>query len=99
MGSPMTLIILPRVSGPNRDHDGVASVVDHLASDQTLGTVHSDGSDGVLSQVLSDLQDELGRPVLHLQSVEDLGESILELHVNDSTDDRHHLTLGKSSCW
>merc|ERR1739844_670593 len=73
--------------GPDRVHDGVSSVVDNLATDETLGTVHGNGSDGVLSQVLGNLQDKLGCPVLDLQSVEDLGETIFELDVNNGSDD------------
>merc|ERR1739844_611711 len=83
--------------GADRDHDGVTSVVDNLATDETLGTVHGDGSDGVLSQVLGNLQDELGCPVLDLESVEDLREAIFELDVNNGSDDGDNLPLGQSS--
>merc|ERR1719378_670725 len=58
--------------GSNRDHDWVTSVVDNLSTDKTLGTVHGNGSDGVLSQVLGDLQDELGGSILNLQGIENL---------------------------
>merc|ERR1712142_443736 len=58
--------------GTDRDHDGVASVIDHLAPDESLGTVHGNGPDSVLSQVLGNLEDELGLPVLHDESIEDL---------------------------
>merc|ERR1712141_970685 len=82
--------------GADRDHDGVSSVVDNLATDETLGTVHGNGSDGVLSQVLGNLQDELGCPVLDLESVEDLREAIFELDVNNGSDDGDNLPLGQS---
>merc|ERR1711862_884603 len=79
------------------DHDGIAGVVDNLASNQTLCTIHGNGSDGVLSQVLGNLQDELGLTVLNLQGVEDLWESIFKLDVNNGSDDGDNLALGKSS--
>merc|ERR1739844_291380 len=82
--------------GADRDHDGVSGVIDNLVTDETLGTVHGNGSDGVLSKVLGDLQDELGGPVLNLESVEDLRESIFKLDVNHGTDDRDNLALGES---
>jgi len=73
--------------GSNRDHDGVSGIVDNIAADQTLSTVHGDSPDGVLSQVLGDLQDKLGGSVLDNESVEDLRKTIFELNVNDGTDD------------
>merc|ERR1711988_1808254 len=84
--------------GSNWDHDGVAGVVDNLATDETLGTVHGDGSDGVLSQVLGDLQDELGGSVLNLQGVKNLWESIFKLNVDNGTNNGDNLALWKSSC-
>merc|ERR1712198_602416 len=84
--------------GSNRDHDWVTSVVDNLSTDETLGTVHGNSSDGVLSQVLGDLQDELGGSVFNLQGVKNLWESILKLNVNDGTNNGDNLALWKSSC-
>merc|ERR1719318_2111541 len=66
-------------------------------ADKTLGTVHGDGPDGVLPQVLGNLQDELGGPVLDNKSVEDLRKSIFKLDVNDGTNDRDNLSLGEGS--
>ena len=82
--------------GSNRDHDGIASVVDNLATDETLSTVHGDGSDGVLSEVLGDLQDKLWAPVLHLKGVKDLRETILKLDIHHGSDDGDNLSLGES---
>merc|ERR1719427_2562961 len=79
----------------HRDHDGVASVVDNIATDKTFSTVHSNGSDGVLSQVLGNLQDKLGGPVLDHQGIENLRKAIFELHINNSTNDRDNLALGE----
>merc|ERR1712055_644178 len=73
--------------GAHRNHDGVASVVDNLPTDETLSTAHGDGSDSVLSKVLGNLQDELGASVLHLKGVKDLRETIFKLDVHHGTDD------------
>ena len=50
------------------DHDGGASIHDLLSTDQTLGTVHSNGTDSVLSQVLGNLKHKLGLAVCHTKN-------------------------------
>lgn len=72
----------------NRHGDRSTSVGDRLASDQTVSTVHSNGSDGVLTQMLGNLQDQVLVAVLQLQSVENGWQvTILEVDVNDGTND------------
>merc|ERR1719410_148788 len=83
--------------GSDGDHDGAASVIDNVSSDETLSTVHGNGPDGVLSQVLGDLQDELGGPVLDLEGVKDLWKSIIKLNVDNGTNNGDNLSLGKGS--
>merc|ERR1719468_58898 len=73
--------------GTDGDHDGRTSVEDLLATDKTLSTVHSNGTDSVLSQVLGNLEHKLGFAVGHSQGVEDLWETIIELNVDDGTND------------
>ena len=51
--------------GTDGDHDGGTSVEDLLATDKTLSTVHSNGTDSVLSQVLGNLEHKLGFAVGH----------------------------------
>merc|ERR1719328_940247 len=63
------------------DGDGETLILDNVASDETLSTVHGNGPDGVLSKVLGDLQDELGLPADDSKGVEDLREAIVELDV------------------
>merc|ERR1719350_2453074 len=77
----------------HRDGDGETLILDNIASDETLSTVHGNGPDGVLSKVLGDLQDELGLPADDSEGVEDLREAIVELDVHNGTDDRHNLAL------
>merc|ERR1719356_1105610 len=80
----------------NGNHNWVSSVIDNITTDQTLSTIHSNGSDSVLSKMLGNLQDELWRSVLNNKGVKNFGKSILELYVNDGTNNRDNLTLGKS---
>merc|ERR1712042_161303 len=80
----------------NGNHNWVSSVIDNITTDQTLSTIHSNGSDSVLSKMLGNLQDELRRSVLNNKGVKNFGKSILELYVNDGTNNRDNLTLGKS---
>ena len=44
--------------GTHGDHDGRTGVVNHLSTDQTLSTVHGDGTHGVLSEMLGNLERE-----------------------------------------
>merc|ERR1711884_334056 len=75
------------------DGDGETLILDNVASDETLSTVHGNRPDGVLSKVLGDLQDELGLPADDSEGVEDLREAIVELDVHNGTDDGHNLAL------
>ena len=59
----------------DRNTDGRASVDDLLATDETLGTVHGNGTDRVLAEVGGDLEDETTTvEVDDLEGVEDGGE-------------------------
>ena len=69
--------------------------LNYLSADESLGTVHCDGPDGVLSQVLGDLEDEARLPARHVQGVEDLGQALVELDVNHGADDGQDLALEK----
>ena len=82
--------------GADRDLDGGTRVDDLLATDETLGTVHSNGTDRVLTEVSGDLEDETTTvEVLDLESVENGGKVLsLELHVNNGTDDGLYVADG-----
>merc|ERR1719458_1586186 len=75
------------------DGDGEALILNNITPDKTLGTVHGNGPDGVLSEVLGHLEDELGLPADDGEGVEDLWEAIVELDVHDGTNDRDNLAL------
>ena len=83
------------------DHDGSTRVNDLGTTYETLGTIHSNGSDRVFTQVGSDLENETtAMEVLDLKGVEDGGEVVgVELHIDDGTDDSLHSSdvLGLSS--
>lgn len=63
----------------SRDENGQKAFIYLLTSDETLGTVHGDGPNGVLSEVLSDLEDKSRLTSGDVQSVQDFREAILEL--------------------
>lgn len=73
----------------NGDLDGGAGVDDLLSTNETLGTVHGNGTDGVLAKVGGNLKDETTtREVLNLQGIENGGEVLsLKLNVYDCTND------------
>ena len=75
--------------GTDGDTDGGAGVDDLLATDETLGTVHGNGTDRVLAEVSGDLEDKTTTvEVNDLEGVKDRREGLgLELHVDDGTDD------------
>jgi len=52
-----------------------------VSSNETLCSVHGNGSHCVLSQMLSNLQNETGFASCHVQGVENLRESILKLQM------------------
>jgi len=76
-------------SRTNGDHDGSTGIDDLLATDETLGTVHSNSTDAVLTKMGSNLEDETTSvEVLNFESVQDRREILrLELHIDDGTDD------------
>lgn len=48
--------------------------------------------------MLGDFQDEPGLTAGHLQGVEDGREALVELYVDDGTDDGHDAPVGDGSC-
>jgi hypothetical protein len=72
------------------DEDGRTSIDDLLATNETLSTVHGNGTDGVLSEMGSNLENEAATvEVLNLERIEN-GREVLrvELDVDDGTNDR-----------
>jgi hypothetical protein len=80
--------------GTDGDLDRRTSVNDFLSSDKTIGTVHGNGSDSVLSEMLSDLEHKSSLSIglageLDLESVQDRGEVVrVEVDIDDGTNDR-----------
>ncbi len=78
------------------NHDGITSVNDPLTTDETLSTVHGNGTDRVLAKVGSNLEDKTTAvEVLDLESIENGGKVLaVELHVDDGTNDGFDVTTG-----
>jgi len=82
----------------DRDGDGSTAVNNGLTTNETLSTVHSNGTDSVFTKVLGDFKDETDAVALNLQGVQDRGKlSRVELHVNDGTDNGTNLSGGDGS--
>jgi hypothetical protein len=79
--------------GADGHENGGASVVHGLATDETFSGVESDGSDVVATQVLGDLEDESVSDTFNFKSVENWGQSSLEVHVDDGTNNLRNLSL------
>jgi len=73
--------------GADWHHNWVASVQNCLAANDSLGGIHSDGSDGVLAQMLGDFEDQSVLTALHLEGVQNWWSVIVELDVDDWTND------------
>lgn len=78
--------------GTDWHHDGSASVRDFLASDQAVGGVKRDCSDGVSSQMLGDFEDESVVHSLHFESVQNRRQSFVELNVDNGSDNLRHFS-------
>ena len=75
----------------DRNRDRRARIDDLLAADEAFGRVHCDRADGVLAQVLRDLENEAVAMVRRLECVQNFRQLISEVHVNDGT--RHLVDL------
>ena len=78
----------------NRDLNGGPGVDVFLATNKTLGTIHSDCTDRVLAQVGSDLKDKAtATKTFNLECIENWRQVVaLELNVNNSTNDSLDVT-------
>merc|ERR1719189_2161185 len=63
----------------DRDTNGGSGINDLLSTDKTLCTIHSNGSDGILSQMLGYLKDQPGGAASNVQGVENFGKAIFKL--------------------
>jgi len=83
--------------GTDWDHNWVTGVEDVLTSNDSLGGIHSNGSNGVLTQMLGDLEHQSVLSALDFESVQNWWSITIELNVNDWTNDgsdsADHLTL------
>ena len=76
--------------------NGSSSVCDLLASNESFGGVHCNGSHVVATEMLGDLKDKPVIGTLDLEGIENWRKVTLELHVDDGTNDLGNLTLANS---
>jgi hypothetical protein len=70
------------------DHDRQAGIGDRLSADETIGTVHRNGADGLVTQMLGDLEHEAVLVIEDLERIEDLRQrELVELDIDDGADD------------
>ena len=67
--------------------DRLALTCDNLSSDKTVSSVHSNGTNCILSHMIRDFQHESYIMVLYLQCGCDKWQFPFELHINNSSDD------------
>ena len=79
-------MIRPSVIGPTGIADLRAGVGHLLAAGQALGRVHRDRADGVLAEMLGDLEDEAVAVVVGLERGQDRRQLAVERHVDDGAD-------------
>mmetsp|Transcript_54995 Transcript_54995/g.130537 ORF Transcript_54995/g.130537 Transcript_54995/m.130537 type:complete len:367 (-) Transcript_54995:97-1197(-) len=76
----------PEELGAGRHHDGGAHVDHLLPAGEALRGVHGNAAHGVLAEMLGNLEHDPDGVILDLERVEDGGELVRELHVNDGAD-------------
>ena len=81
----------------NGDGNGLSSVDDILASNESLGGIKGNSSDVGTSKMLGDLKNESVVDTLDLEGVEDRWKGALELHIDDGTNNLRDLTSGCES--
>jgi hypothetical protein len=83
------------------DHNWVSGIENSLASDDSFSGVHSNGSDGVLSQMLGDFEDESVVSTLDFESVQNWWSIAIKLNVdnwtNNGGDSANHVAFGSSA--
>ena len=71
----------------DRNFNWLSGICDSLSADQTFRSVHGNGAHGGFAEMLRDFQHEALSAVRRFERVQNSGQVILELHVNDGTDD------------
>ena len=76
--------------------NGGTSVLNGLATHETLRGVEGNGAHVVATQVLGDLEHEAVLSALDFESIHDRGQVTLELNVDDGTNDLVNLSSGRA---
>lgn len=77
----------------NWHHDGVSSVADWLATNETFSGVQGDGTYVVTTQVLCNLENKTVLSALNFESIENGRKLTFELHVDDGTNNLRNLSM------
>lgn len=77
----------------NWHHDGVSSVADWLATNETFSGVQGDGTYVVTTQVLCNLENKTVLSALNFESIENGRKLTFELHVDDGTNNLRNLSV------
>jgi hypothetical protein len=72
--------------------------VTSCAAHEALGRVHRDGAHGVFAKVLRHLENQALAVVVGFQRVQDLGQVVVELHVDDGADDLRDFAFCFAMC-
>ncbi|GMT20564.1 hypothetical protein PFISCL1PPCAC_11861, partial [Pristionchus fissidentatus] len=83
--------------GSDGDLDRISGINDLVTAHETLGTVHSDGTDDIVTEMLGDLKNESGRAASDLETIKDGREVLVELNVDDGSDNGDDASLGSSN--
>mmetsp|Transcript_27523 Transcript_27523/g.44762 ORF Transcript_27523/g.44762 Transcript_27523/m.44762 type:complete len:202 (-) Transcript_27523:39-644(-) len=83
--------------GTDRHLDRGTGINTLLTTDKSVGGLHSNGTDGVLSQVLGDLKNETLAFGFNLKSIENLGKFLIELNINNGSNNRGDSSSALSS--
>jgi hypothetical protein len=81
--------------GADGHHNGGTGVRNGLATNETLGGVHSNGTHVVSTQMLGNLKDEDLFGVMDAQGIKNWGKGALELNVDDGTNNLGNLSFSR----
>ena len=77
----------PQRRGTHGNHDRATGVGDFLATHEAFGGVHRDGAHSAFAQVLGNFEHKTLAAIVGVERVQDLGQVIVELNVDNSADD------------
>src|SRR5262249_7038624 len=83
-------------AGADRDRDRPAGIGYFLTTHQAVARIHRHGAHGRIAELLGDLEHQAAALVFRFQRIEDRGQMVLEMHVNDRAGDLSDASNGLS---